>query len=101
MYDNFDMPRCVIVEERYEDPPDGTKATVQFIAEMVLRETGEVTSFMETSTFERGPPGTHRPWLYLDGIIEAAPTEEGDEGGNDPDDTDGALSIEEKISRSL
>jgi uncharacterized protein YchJ len=72
MYDNFDMPRCVIVQEWY-DPSDDAKATVQFVAEMILRETGEITSFMETSTFERAK--THGgAWLYLNGTIEAAPT---------------------------
>lgn len=92
------MPRCVIVEERY-DPSDDTKATVQFIAEMVLRETGENTSFMETSTLERATT-THRGWLYRDGVIEAAPsTDEGDETGDDNDDN--AISIEEKISSLL
>jgi uncharacterized protein YchJ len=96
MYDNFDMPKCVIVEERY-DPSDDTKASVQFIAEMILRETGEITSFMETSTFERAT--THRGWLYLDGVIEAAPSDKGDETENNSDNT--ALSIEEKISRLL
>jgi uncharacterized protein YchJ len=83
MYDNFDMNRCVIVDESY-DPLDDDKAEVQFIAELVLRETGEVTAFMETSQFERAK--THGGWLYLNGTIEAAPDENGDEAATQDGD---------------
>lgn len=89
MYDNFDLPCCKIVEETM-GPEDDT-ATVQFIAEMILRETGETTAFMETSTFERAK--THGAWLYKDGTIEAAP------GSNDDDDE--SRSIEEKLASML
>ena len=70
MYDNFDLAKCHIVEERYDEEDDG-KATVKFVAEMVLRESGEKTGFMETSQFERAK--THGGWLYLNGTMEAAP----------------------------
>jgi uncharacterized protein YchJ len=74
MYDNFDLPKCIIVEESYpEDDSDGEKAEVTFIAEMILKESGEKTSFMETSQFERAK--THGGWLYLNGTIEAVPDE--------------------------
>ena len=85
MYDNFDLEKCVIVEEKY-DEPDGSDveietATVKFIAEMVLRESGEKTSFMETSKFEKAKnSGT---WLYLSGEIEATPGHNDD--GEDED----------------
>jgi uncharacterized protein YchJ len=78
MYDNFDMPRCRIVSETIGVDGDEDMATVQFIAEMVLRETGETTSFMETSLFERAK--TDGAWLYKSGTIEAAP---GSEAAND------------------
>ena len=97
MYDNFDMPKCIIVEEKYndEEKSDIEKiATVQFIAEMVLRETGETTSFMETSTFQRST--TTGPWLYLSGNIEAVP-----KGDDDDDDADNTMSVEEKIASML
>jgi uncharacterized protein YchJ len=71
MYDNFDLPRCKIVNEIYEEGDQ--KAEVTFIAELVLRESGEVTSFMETSTLERAK--THGGWLYLNGTIEELPEE--------------------------
>ena len=88
MYDNFDMPRCIISNESYyyddenddddettnttnNDPTTATKANVTFIAELVLKETGEVTAFMETSNFERAK--THGGWLYLNGTIEEVP----------------------------
>ncbi|KAG7353423.1 SEC-C motif-containing protein [Nitzschia inconspicua] len=94
MYDNFDMPKCCIVQESLG--PDDNEATVQFIAEMILRETGEVTSFMETSTFERAK--THGAWLYKDGVIEAAPGSETLDGSaSDADSSDGkSPSMEEK-----
>jgi uncharacterized protein YchJ len=72
MYDNFDLPKCIIVEESYLED-DGEKAEVTFIAEMILKESGEKTSFMETSQFERAK--THGGWLYLNGTIEAVPDE--------------------------
>eukprot|EP00980_Cylindrotheca_fusiformis_P014495 scaffold3875_cov123-Cylindrotheca_fusiformis.AAC.15 len=71
MYDNFELPRCIISNEQYEE--DDQRASVTFIAELVLRETGEVTAFMETSTFERAK--THGGWLYLNGTIEEVPDE--------------------------
>jgi hypothetical protein len=110
MYDNFDMPRCIIVNETIHsnddhDPDDDNNessgtgtATVQFIAEMILRETGEKTSFMETSTFEKAPP-PHGVWLYVDGTIEAAPGSQEVDGGRTSDDDDS--SIEQKMARML
>jgi uncharacterized protein YchJ len=71
MYDNFDLPRCIIVNEEYHE--EDQKANVTFIAELVLRESGEVTAFMETSNFERAK--THGGWLYLNGTIEEVPEE--------------------------
>ena len=70
MYDNFDLPKCAIVEESY---PSDNKAEIKFIAEMIYRETGEVTAFMETSTFERST--TDGRWLYRSGIVEPVPDE--------------------------
>ena len=70
MYDNFDLPKCAIVEESY---PSDNKAEIKFIAEMIHRETGEVTAFMETSTFERST--TDGRWLYRSGIVEPVPDE--------------------------
>lgn len=88
------MPRCLIVEEKYDASVD-TKATVKFIAEMILRETGEITSFMETSAFERAK--THGAWLYLDGTIEAAPGETTTDGN----DGDQSRTINEKLASLL
>lgn len=106
MYDNFDMPKCVIVEEKYNEPScssesddedsesESETATVQFIAEMMLRETGEKTSFMEISQFERA--NNSGAWLYLSGDIEAVPTDDDDENCGDDD-----LSVEEKLASQL
>mmetsp|Transcript_20961 Transcript_20961/g.51498 ORF Transcript_20961/g.51498 Transcript_20961/m.51498 type:complete len:120 (+) Transcript_20961:95-454(+) len=69
MYDNFDMNRCIVSHEEYFE--DDQAANVTFIAELILRETGEVTAFMETSTFERAK--THGGWLYKNGTIEEVP----------------------------
>ena len=69
MYDNFDMKRCIVSNEEYFD--EDQTANVTFIAELILRETGEVTAFMETSTFERAK--THGGWLYKNGTIEEVP----------------------------
>jgi uncharacterized protein YchJ len=80
MYDNFELPQCVIVEESY---PSEDKAEVKFIAKMILRESGETTSFMETSKFERAK--THGGWLYLNGTIEFVPDELSE--GSDDDST--------------
>jgi uncharacterized protein YchJ len=103
------MPKCIIVEEKYNDEEKSDiekTATVQFIAEMALRETGETTSFMETSTFQRST--TNGPWLYLSGNIEAVP--KGDDDDVDDDnksineknlDSDDTMSVEEKIASML
>mmetsp|Transcript_11544 Transcript_11544/g.25746 ORF Transcript_11544/g.25746 Transcript_11544/m.25746 type:complete len:263 (+) Transcript_11544:40-828(+) len=73
MYDKFELPRCVIVEETPLDDED-KQTKIQFIAQMVLKDTGEVTAFMETALLERAPPplGT---WLYVNGTIDAVPNE--------------------------
>uniref|UniRef100_A0A448Z7K1 YchJ-like middle NTF2-like domain-containing protein n=1 Tax=Pseudo-nitzschia multistriata TaxID=183589 RepID=A0A448Z7K1_9STRA len=99
MYDNFDLEKCVIVEEHYDDTNDEDTevetASVKFIAEMVLRETGEKTSFMETSAFEKAQ--NSGAWLYLSGDIEAAPgTEESSDESEGED-----LSVEEKLASQL
>ena len=74
MFDNFELNKCHIVEETYHDEDgDDKKATVKFVAEMALRESGEVTGFMETSEFERAK--THGGWLYRNGTIDAVPDE--------------------------
>lgn len=70
MYDNFDMNKCIVSNEEYFD--DEQTANVTFIAKLILRETGEVTSFMETSSFERAKK-THGGWLYKNGTIEEVP----------------------------
>lgn len=71
MFDNFDLNKCHVLEEDYFDEGETKKATVKFVAEMVLRESGEVTGFMETSQFERAK--THGGWLYLNGTIDGVP----------------------------
>ena len=66
MYDKFDLNNCIIVEEIYDEVAEDSEtetATVKFIAEMVLKETGEKTSFMETSKFEKAK--NSGAWLYL------------------------------------
>ena len=69
MYDNFDMPRCIVTNEVYAD--DDQSANVTFVAELILRDSEEVTAFMETSSFERAK--THGGWLYKNGTIEEVP----------------------------
>lgn len=47
---------------------------MQFVANMIQRDSRERTAFMETSTFERG--GKHirgGAWLYRDGEIAEPP----------------------------
>jgi len=80
MYDNFDLPHCVIVDEQELEPVSFPNSNltleakqVQFIATMVLKDTGETTAFMETARLERAP--THGGWLYLNGTIDAVPPE--------------------------
>jgi uncharacterized protein YchJ len=96
MYDNFDLSKCKIVQETMGQDED--TATVQFIAEMTLRETGETTSFMETSVFERAK--THGAWLYKSGTIEAAPGSDDSVDNTDSDDGK-KQSIEEKLASML
>lgn len=103
MYDKFDLEKCVIVEEKYEEPDNESKdetetATVKFIAEMVLKETGEKTSFMETSKFEKAK--NSGAWLYLSGVIEEAP---GDVDGDDDNEesSDDGKSVEERLASHL
>ena len=99
MYDNFDLEKCIIVEEKYDetDETETETATVKFIAEMVLRETGEKTSFMETSKFEKAK--NSGAWLYLSGEIEEAPGDDDDDGNEESTDDD--KSVEEKLASKL
>ena len=101
MYDNFDLEKCIIVEEKYDETDDTESetetATVKFIAEMVLRETGEKTSFMETSKFEKAK--NSGAWLYLSGEIEEAPGDDDDDGSEESTDDD--KSVEEKLASKL
>lgn len=101
MYDKFDLNNCVIVEETYGDTndeePDVETATVKFIAEMVLKKTGEKTSFMETSKFEKAK--NSGAWLYLSGEIEEAPGD--DEPDNDDENSDDGSLMEEKLASKL
>ena len=78
MYDQFELTKCTIVNERYEtiNENDTERAYVQFIAELVQRDSQEKTGFMETSTFERAK--THGGWMYLEGTIEAPPLTPGE-----------------------
>ena len=69
MYDNFELTRCTVLEESYEDGDQ--RASVRFVAELNHRDSREKTGFMEISTLERAK--THGGWLYLNGTIEAAP----------------------------
>ena len=96
MYDNFDMPQCTIVSETIGVDGDQNIATVQFIAEMVLRESGETTSFMETSVFEQAK--THGAWLYKNGTIEAAP---GSEAAVDDSSRQGESLVEKEPASKL
>ena len=111
MYDKFDLNKCHIVREEYEekdDENDGapTKAVVQFIAQMVLKESGEVTAFMETANLERFQ-AEGAPWLYVNGTIEAVPEdyarenniqlhEHDEEASQDEEETSSAASSEEQ-----
>jgi len=118
MYDNFDMPKCVILKENYDNNFETVEtikktATVQFIAEMAYRETGETISFMETSMFQKAT--SNGPWLYLSGTIEEAPPpasqvsddDDNDNDGNKPvnkeqkEGDDSKFSMEEKIASML
>ena len=108
MYDKFDLENCVIVEEKYgesddedtESESETETATVKFIAEMVLQETGETTSFMETSKFEKAQ--NSGAWLYLSGVIEEAPGGEDDDDGDDnKESSDDGKSMEEKLASKL
>ena len=88
MYDNFDMPRCLVTKEVYSD--DDQTANVTFVAELILRNSGEVTAFMETSTFERAK--THGGWLYKNGTIEEVPQNVVD--GLTGEDTEAKVEVE-------
>ena len=101
MYDKFDLNNCIIVEETYDEVPEDSEtetATVQFIAEMVLKETGEKTAFMETSKFEKAQ--NSGAWLYLSGEIEEVPSEDDGEGEDSSSEEDGK-SVEEKLASQL
>ena len=101
MYDKFDLNNCIIVEETYDEVPEDSEtetATVQFIAEMVLKETGEKTAFMETSKFEKAQ--NSGAWLYLSGEIEEVPSENDGEGEDSSSEEDGK-SVEEKLASQL
>lgn len=98
MYDNFDMPNCQIVQESI-GPEGESTATVQYIAEMIFRETGEATSFMETATFEKVSK-THGAWLYKNGTIEAAPGSDTLDKKDEVGDS-GDQSMEEKLAGML
>lgn len=102
MYDKFDLNNCIIVEETYDEVAEDSEtetATVKFIAEMVLKETGEKTSFMETSKFEKAK--NSGAWLYLSGEIEEVPREDGDDDGNKEEASDDDKSMEEKLASKL
>jgi uncharacterized protein YchJ len=75
MYDNFELTKCIIVSEEYDDSDES--ATVVFIAELIQRDSQEKTGFMETSVFERAK--THGGWLYRDGTVETPPKKSEDE----------------------
>ena len=101
MYDKFDLNKCVILEEIYDDVDEDAEtetATVKFIAEMVLKETGEMTSFMETSKFEKAK--NSGAWLYLSGEIEDVPKDD-DDVENNEESTDDGKSIEERLASQL
>lgn len=55
-YDNFELKKCEIVDESYENEGEGEKqvAKVKFIATTIQVDSREKTAFMETSLFERG-----------------------------------------------
>jgi uncharacterized protein YchJ len=95
MYDNFELTKCVIVSEEYDDQDE--IATVVFIAELVQRDSQEKTGFMETSVFERAK--TNGGWLYRDGTIETPPKDNEDEEEVDAEEAEteesAKLSVEE------
>lgn len=70
-YDNFELTKCLIIDEEYEGEGEKQIARVKFIATMIQIDSREKTSFMETSTFERA--GKHireGAWLYRSGEVE-------------------------------
>lgn len=70
-YDNFELTSCEIINASQQNDD---KATVQFVANMIQRDSREKTAFMETSTFERA--GEHirdGVWLYKSGEIQDPP----------------------------
>lgn len=72
-YDNFELTSCEILNFDEENE----KATVQFVANMIQRDSREKTAFMETSTFERAGEHIHGgAWLYRSGEIEDPPGRE-------------------------
>ena len=71
-YDNFELTKCVIIEEIMIDD---TTATVCFVAEMMQRDSRERTAFQETSTFER----IGGIWLYKSGVIAEPPGRESEQ----------------------
>ena len=104
MYDKFDLENCIIVEEKIDDVDEESEtetANVKFIAEMVLKKTGEKTSFMETSKFEKAK--NSGAWLYLSGVIEEAPGDNDDDSDADSNqnDSDNDKSVEEKLASQL
>jgi len=98
-YDNFELKNCKILNETYETNQDNNNngdattdtttdtstnnssnsnvAKVTFVATMTQIDSREKTSFMETSTFERG--GVHvrgGAWMYKSGVVEPVILEE-------------------------
>jgi len=70
-YDNFELTKCLIIDEEHEGDGEKQIARVKFIATMIQIDSREQTSFMETSTFERA--GKHireGAWLYKSGEVE-------------------------------
>jgi uncharacterized protein YchJ len=97
MYDNFELTKCVIVSEEYDDQDE--RATVVFIAELIQRDSQEKTGFMETSVFERAK--THGGWLYRDGTIETPPKDNEDEEEVDAEETETGESAEVSAEESV
>ena len=78
-YDNFELTSCEIINASPQIDND-KKATVQFVANMIQRDSREKTAFMEISTFERA--GEHirdGAWLYRSGEIQNPPGRQDEE----------------------
>ena len=74
-FDDFELNKCEILDSSTQGEGDTEVATVRFLAHLRQRGSGERTTFIETSTFERDPKS--RAWLYKNGVVRTV-----ENGGN-------------------